>query len=48
VVVSLKALEAAEHNPVCGNCPKEKGEVELKDLAEEIQAGKLITQRPMH
>jgi hypothetical protein len=27
------------------NCPKEKGEGELKDQAEQIQAGKLVRQR---
>ncbi len=27
------------------NCPKEKGEEELKDQAEQIQAGKLVRQR---
>jgi hypothetical protein len=27
------------------NCSMAKGEEELKDMAEEIQAGKLVTQR---
>jgi hypothetical protein len=27
------------------NWPKEKGQEELKDLAEELQAGKLVMQR---